>query len=35
VDKKLITAADATLPDLGEIPPVEESPPPGPEDEEV
>src|SRR5258706_11860672 len=35
VDKKIVTAEDAALPDLGEIPPVEDSPPPGPEDEEV
>ncbi|KAL2072320.1 hypothetical protein VTL71DRAFT_11663 [Oculimacula yallundae] len=34
VDDKTITAEDAELPDLGEIPDVEDSPPPLPEDED-
>ncbi|PBP18739.1 RSC complex subunit (RSC1) [Diplocarpon rosae] len=35
VQDKIITAEDAELPDLGEIPDVEDSPPPLPEDEEL
>jgi chromatin structure-remodeling complex subunit RSC1/2 len=35
VDKNILTAEEAELPDLGEIPPVEDSPPPNPDDEEV
>ncbi|KAK6582603.1 hypothetical protein PZA11_005011 [Diplocarpon coronariae] len=35
VEDKIITAGDAELPDLGEIPEVEDSPPPLPEDEEL
>lgn len=34
VDKGEITADDAKLPDLGELPPVEDSPPPGSDEEE-
>ncbi len=35
VDEKAVPAEDIELPDLGELPPAEESPPPGPDDEEV
>ncbi|KAI9743308.1 MAG: hypothetical protein M1818_003154 [Claussenomyces sp. TS43310] len=35
VDKSIVTAEEAEFPDLGEIPPVEDSPPPGPDEEEV
>lgn len=34
VDGRVITAEDAEMPYLGELPPVEDSPPPGPVDEE-
>ncbi|KAM0154753.1 hypothetical protein ACHAPC_008089 [Botrytis cinerea] len=34
VDGNVVTAEEAEMPYLGELPPVEDSPPPGPEDEE-